>query len=70
MRYENWKIVFEEQRAQGTMRIWAEPVYQAARPETLRPAVEPLRARRRHLEQYYNWFMSDGSGPFIASPHP
>jgi arylsulfatase len=25
LRYENWKIVFEEQRAPGTMRIWAEP---------------------------------------------
>ena len=25
MRYENWKIVFEEQRAPGTMRVWAEP---------------------------------------------
>ena len=23
LRYENWKIVFEEQRAQGTLRIWA-----------------------------------------------
>jgi hypothetical protein len=25
LRYENWKVVFEEQRAQGTLRIWAEP---------------------------------------------
>jgi arylsulfatase len=25
VRYENWKIVFEEQRAPGTLRIWAEP---------------------------------------------
>jgi hypothetical protein len=25
MRYENWKAVFEEQRVNGTMRIWAEP---------------------------------------------
>jgi arylsulfatase len=25
MRYENWKVVFGEQRAPGTMRIWAEP---------------------------------------------
>src|SRR5262245_58258162 len=25
VRYENWKIVFEEQRKQGTMGIWAEP---------------------------------------------
>jgi arylsulfatase len=23
--YENWKAVFEEQRATGTLRIWAEP---------------------------------------------
>ncbi|WP_131858882.1 arylsulfatase [Bosea sp. BK604] len=25
IRHENWKAVFEEQRATGTMRIWAEP---------------------------------------------
>jgi arylsulfatase len=25
LRFDNWKIVFMEQRAQGTLRIWAEP---------------------------------------------
>ena len=25
VRYENWKVVFEEQRATGTLRIWGEP---------------------------------------------
>jgi arylsulfatase A-like enzyme len=25
LRYDNWKIVFEEQRTPGTLRIWAEP---------------------------------------------
>jgi arylsulfatase A-like enzyme len=25
LRYENWKIVFMEQRAQGTLQVWAEP---------------------------------------------
>ena len=25
LRYDNWKIVFMEQRVQGTLRIWAEP---------------------------------------------
>ena len=25
LRYENWKIVFLEQRAAGTLNIWAEP---------------------------------------------
>jgi arylsulfatase len=25
LRYDNWKIVFMEQRAAGTLRVWAEP---------------------------------------------
>jgi len=25
LRYDNWKFVFAEQRAQGTVQIWAEP---------------------------------------------
>ena len=25
LRYDNWKMVFSEQRSQGTMGIWAEP---------------------------------------------
>ena len=25
MRFENWKVVFLEQRAPGTLRVWAEP---------------------------------------------
>src|SRR5580704_7931786 len=25
LRYDNWKLVFMEQRAVGTMRIWSEP---------------------------------------------
>src|SRR5262245_2668291 len=25
LRFDNWKIVFMEQRCQGTMQVWAEP---------------------------------------------
>src|SRR5215475_4759157 len=25
MRFENWKVVFQEQRCQGTLQVWAEP---------------------------------------------
>src|SRR3712207_8564436 len=25
IRYHNWKIVFQEQRCQGTLQVWAEP---------------------------------------------
>ena len=50
LRYDNWKFVFLEQRATGTLAIWAEPVHRAAGPEDLQPAHRPLRARRHHLE--------------------
>ena len=26
LRYDNWKLVFAEQRAPGTLRVWAEPL--------------------------------------------
>ena len=50
LRYENWKIVFEEQRAPGTLRVWAEPFTKLRVPEDLRPARGPLRAGRHHVE--------------------
>ena len=50
MRYENWKVVFVEQRAPGTLRVWAEPFTPLRVPQALRPARRPLRARGRHVE--------------------
>ena len=42
MRYDNWKIVFMEQRTPGTMAIWAEPFVTPARAEALQSAHRPL----------------------------
>ena len=50
LRYDNWKIVFMEQRATGTLRIWAEPFVDAARAEDLQPADRSVRAGRYHVE--------------------
>ena len=25
LRFDNWKLIFQEQRATGTLRVWAEP---------------------------------------------
>ena len=33
LRFDNWKIVFMEQRCQGTLQVWAEPFVAAARAE-------------------------------------
>ena len=50
MRFDNWKIVFMEQRVQGTLQVWAEPFVATSRPEDLQPPNGPVRARRRDLE--------------------
>ena len=50
VRYDNWKLVFMEQRVAGTLQVWVEPFVAAAGPEDLQPAHRPVRARRRHLE--------------------
>jgi arylsulfatase len=67
MRYENWKFVFEEQRAQGTMRIWAEPFTKLRVPKLFDLRSDPYERADVTSNTFYDFFMSDGAGPFIAS---
>jgi arylsulfatase A-like enzyme len=67
LRYENWKIVFEEQRAQGTMRIWAEPFTKLRVPKLFDLRSDPYERADVTSNTYYDWFMGDGAAPFIAS---
>ena len=50
MRYENWKLVFCEQRAAGHAGDLARAVHLPAGAEDVQPAHGPLRAGRHHLE--------------------
>ena len=50
MRYDNWKIVFMEQRLQGTLGVWAEPFVRLRLAEDIQPPHRPVRVRARHLE--------------------
>jgi arylsulfatase len=67
VRYENWKIVFEEQRAQGTMRIWAEPFTKLRVPKLFDLRSDPYERADITSNTFYDFFLSDGAGPFIAS---
>ena len=51
LRFDNWKVVFLEQRVEGTMRIWAEPFVQLRVPKVFNLRTDPLRARRHHVQQ-------------------
>jgi arylsulfatase A-like enzyme len=56
MRYANWKIVFEEQRAQGTMRIWAEPFTKLRIPKFFDLHADPYERADITSNTYYDWF--------------
>ena len=62
VRYENWKAVFEEQRAQGTMRIWAEPFTKLRIPKLFDLRSDPYERADVTSNTYYDWFMSQ---PYI-----
>jgi arylsulfatase len=59
--------VFEEQRATGTLRIWAEPFTKLRLPKLFDLRSDPYERADVTSNTYYDWFMGDGSGPFIAS---
>jgi arylsulfatase len=68
MRYENWKVVFEEQRATGTLRIWAEPFTPLRVPKIFNLRADPYERADITSNTYYDWMMSDAAGLIIAGP--
>ena len=70
LRFDNWKVVFMEQRVQGTLRVWAEPFVPTARPEAVQPPDGSVRAGRRHVEHLLR--LADGQclpDPGLAGGH-
>jgi arylsulfatase A-like enzyme len=59
VRYENWKMVFEEQRAEGTLRIWAEPFTSLRVPKMFDLRADPYEKADITSNTYYDWFLSN-----------
>ncbi|MFV0409052.1 MAG: arylsulfatase [Paracoccus sp. (in: a-proteobacteria)] len=55
IRYENWKVVFEEQRVQGTMQIWAEPFVKLRAPKLFDLRSDPYERADITSNSYYDW---------------
>ena len=68
MRYDNWRTVFEEQRAKGTMQIWAEPFTSLRVPKIFNLRADPYERADITSNTYYDWLMSDGAAVIIAGP--
>jgi arylsulfatase len=57
LRYDNWKMVFMEQRAPGTLRIWAEPFTPLRIPKLYNLRTDPFERADITSNTYYDWFI-------------
>jgi arylsulfatase len=57
LRYDNWKVVFMEQRTPGTLRIWAEPFVPLRVPKLYNLRTDPFERADITSNTYYDWFL-------------
>ncbi|WP_433293918.1 arylsulfatase [Actinoplanes sp. CA-030573] len=55
VRYGNWKLVFLEQRATGTLRVWAEPFTELRVPKIFNLRTDPYERADVTSNTYYDW---------------
>lgn len=67
MRHENWKVVFMEQRAPGTLRVWAEPFVALRLPKLFDLRADPYERADVTSNTYYDWVMYKGSIALASS---
>jgi arylsulfatase len=57
LRYDNWKIVFMEQRAEGTLNVWAEPYTELRVPRIFNLKTDPYEKAMTTSNTYYDWLL-------------
>jgi arylsulfatase len=57
VRYDNWKVVFLEQRATGTLQVWAEPYTELRVPKIFNLRTDPYERADITSNTYYDWLI-------------
>ncbi|WP_235892439.1 arylsulfatase [Mycolicibacterium hodleri] len=57
LRFDNWKVVFLEQRCEGTLRIWAEPYTELRAPLLFNLRTDPYEKSQHTSNTYYDWLI-------------
>ncbi len=57
IRYDNWKVVFMEQRCHGTLQVWAEPFTRLRLPKLFNLRTDPYERADITSNTYYDWFL-------------
>ncbi|HRO48551.1 MAG TPA: arylsulfatase [Hyphomicrobium sp.] len=57
LRYDNWKVVFMEQRCKGTLQVWAEPFTRLRLPKLYNLRTDPYEFADITSNTYWEWFI-------------
>src|SRR5208282_3917826 len=57
VRYDNWKFVFAEQRAEGTLKVWSEPFTALRVPKIFNLRLDPYERADVTSNTYYDWLL-------------
>ena len=57
IRFENWKVVFQEQRCPGTLQVWAEPFTPLRVPKLFNLRTDPFEHADITSNTYWDWLM-------------
>ena len=57
LRYKDWKLIFLEQRVQGTLQVWAEPFIELRIPLIFNLRRDPYERSQITSNTYYDWLL-------------
>jgi arylsulfatase A-like enzyme len=57
LRYDNWKLVFMEQRCVGTLQVWAEPFVALRVPKIFNLRTDPFERADTTYNTYWDWMI-------------
>jgi len=57
MRYDNWKLVFMEQRRTGTLQVWFEPFVPLRAPKLFNLRTDPFERADTVSNAYWDWYI-------------
>jgi arylsulfatase A-like enzyme len=59
LRFDNWKVVFMEQRVEGGLRVWAEPFIVLRVPKLFNLRMDPFERADVVSNTYYDWMIDN-----------
>ncbi|HEX6182182.1 MAG TPA: arylsulfatase [Chitinophagaceae bacterium] len=59
LRYDNWKLVFMEQRTKGTLAVWADPFVRLRVPKIFNLRTDPYEFADITSNSYYDWLLNN-----------